>query len=86
MAVSCDIHDHFEHICVLRLPVRLTLTDGREIEGRAQDLLRREGQEALALVQSSGTTAILFNEIAALKYPQPGQSATAPWRVIQLQP
>lgn len=81
--LSCDIQDHFEHACVLRLPVRLTLRSGEQVSGFAWDITKPGGVESLVLKQPDATIALA--DIKTLRYPhehgeevEDGQR----WRVV----
>ncbi|MDX1343350.1 MAG: Rho-binding antiterminator [Reinekea sp.] len=85
--IACDIQDHFEHVCVLTLPVRLTRVGGERIQGIAATLRKVEGDECLVLRVNGGEQAVPLQQVATLRYPHShgdeeidGQR----WRVIRL--
>ena len=83
--ISCDIQDHFEHACVLRLPVKVYFNDGSMVEGTAWDIQKMEGVEWLVL--RSPDVSIPLTKINTLKYPHNQGDETIngkPWRVIHL--
>jgi len=47
--ISCHQHDYIEIACLYRLRLRLTLSDGESLEGRARDTGSRQGREWLKL-------------------------------------
>lgn len=66
-AIACEVQDHFEHACVLRLPVKLQLTNGDMAAGTAWDINKVDGVESLVLKQPDATIAL--TSIRELRYP-----------------
>jgi len=47
--INCNVHDHFEIACMRQSVIQLTLHDGREIIGRAKDLVTKNKSEFIFL-------------------------------------
>ena len=47
--ISCHQHDYIEIACLYRLRLRLTLSGGEILEGRARDTGSRQGREWMRL-------------------------------------
>jgi len=47
--ISCDIHDHFEIACMRRSQIFITMHNGQEHSGVAQDLETKDKHELLHL-------------------------------------
>ena len=71
-SIQCDIHDYFEHVCVLRLTVTLKLKDGSSVSGIAKDIQVQDGQECLIIEQHEKTNAYPLINIAELEFEQNG--------------
>ncbi|EAR10009.1 Rho-binding antiterminator [Reinekea blandensis] len=85
--LRCDLQDHFEHVCVLQLPVRVRLTNGTRLAGTADTLRVVQGLESLQLQSQRGIELVPLNEIATLSYPQAGQTRSTPeehWPIVEL--
>lgn len=48
--IACDLHDHFEIVCMRRSNIQLTLLDGQVLEGQALDIATFDKAEFIKLV------------------------------------
>lgn len=70
--ISCEIHDHFEHVCVLRLPVTLSLKNSDPVSGVIVDLITRNKEEYLILNNDQGKATYALLDVVELVYQQGG--------------
>ena len=48
--IACDLHDHFEIVCMRNSNIQLTLMDGQVVEGQALDIATIDKIEFIKLV------------------------------------
>ncbi|AWB65832.1 hypothetical protein C2869_04975 [Saccharobesus litoralis] len=64
--ISCDLHDHFEIVCMRRSQVQVTLADGNKQTGQALDIVLENGKEWLKLQTDSELLSINLLDINCL--------------------
>ncbi len=74
--MSCQVHDHFEHVCVLALPVNLHLKTGDGVAGRVVDLGVENGEDWILLEAESGRQRFMVSQIRRLEYVQGSENRT----------
>ena len=70
--IKCDVHDYFEHVCVLRLAVMLRLNNGVNVSGVATDIKMLEGEECLLIENDQRIMSYPLNNINELEFVQHG--------------
>lgn len=68
--IRCDIHDHFEIACMHRAKILLKLrkSKGSVIQGHAETILQKQGQEYLVYSTGARFQQINLNLIRTLEY------------------
>lgn len=70
--ISCQQYDYIEIACLYKLPVKVCLADGSEIEGIAQDTVRNEGkQECMSLKTSAGLQIVVLDQLNTMEATRP---------------
>ncbi|WP_202603928.1 Rho-binding antiterminator [Photobacterium halotolerans] len=70
--ISCQQYDYIEIACLYKLPIKLCLADGSEIEGIAQDTLRNEEkQECISLKTASGLQIVVLDQLNTMEATRP---------------
>lgn len=57
--IACADHERLEFAALRGVPLRLTLADGRRLNGRALDVCTREGAEWLHFRDEAGAEHVL---------------------------
>lgn len=72
--ISCDLHDHFEIVCMRQSTVKVTTKNGTSFEGVANTISQQNQQEQLVL--SCGTSIELTDvtTLEALNNPIPSHN------------
>ncbi|MBR9829429.1 MAG: transcriptional regulator [Oceanospirillales bacterium] len=66
--MSCEEHDYIEIACTFQYPVRLILTSGVIIEGRALDTQRNGARDECIKIEVAGVESlVLQNDIARME-------------------
>ncbi|MET4162194.1 Rho-binding antiterminator [Marinobacterium sp. MBR-111] len=66
--MNCDEHDYIEIACTFRMHVRLILTSGELIEGRALDTQRNDaGEECIKLAVGGENMLVIQDRIRKME-------------------
>jgi Rho-binding antiterminator len=68
--LSCDLHDYLEIACVYGYRIKLTLKDGKIIEGVAKNIITSEKREFL-IVENEQMHKIELNQLSKMKVLNP---------------
>ncbi|MEQ1558973.1 MAG: Rho-binding antiterminator [Methyloglobulus sp.] len=68
--LSCDLHDYLEIACVYGYRIKLTLKDGKPVEGVAKNIITSEKREFL-IVENEQTHKIELNHLSKMKVLNP---------------
>ncbi|MCM0148941.1 Rho-binding antiterminator [Photobacterium galatheae] len=70
--ISCQQYDYIEIACLYKLPVKLTLQDGREIVGAAEDTLRNEEkQECMSVRTANELHIVVLDDVNSMAATEP---------------
>ncbi|MAD90328.1 MAG: hypothetical protein CMK64_11535 [Pseudoalteromonas sp.] len=66
--ISCDMHDHFEIVCMRKSQVTVTTKNGETISGQASNIcINADKKEQLLVTQNDNVTAVDLTDIAKLE-------------------
>ena len=66
--ISCDIHDHFEIVCMRKSLITVTTKSGETISGQASNIcINADKQEQLLVTQNDTITTVDLTDIAKLE-------------------
>lgn len=66
--ISCNEYDYIEIVCLYHYPIKLTMKNGEEISGIAQDTKRNgQRQECIQMTIADKPTLVLLEAISKLQ-------------------
>lgn len=65
--ISCERHDYIEIACLYGYQVRLKLTDGQSIEGKAVDIVTKDKREYLLIRHDKEQHSIDLTQLVKLQ-------------------
>lgn len=65
-AISCDLHDHIEVVCMYAYRVRLELKDQQIIEGTAVDIITSPERREYLLIKNGQAQRIELTKLAKM--------------------
>lgn len=66
--IACQLHDHYEHVCVFSLTVDILMVDGSRFKGIARDISVVDGQEYLVIQVDEQLQTLQLEKIKRLTY------------------
>lgn len=69
--IDCNTHDYFEIACMYHYNLNVITQSGRYIEGRALDLITRDGREWLSVESKDQVENIELNQIETVEVLSP---------------
>ena len=70
--IPCDIHDYFEHVCVLKLKCSFNIKNNTTITGTVVDIITRNKEEFLSIKTETGSQEIPLIDISQMSYSENG--------------
>lgn len=66
-AISCDLHDHIEIVCMYGYQVRLILKDRQIFEGKAVDIITTADKREYLIIKNQQEQQIELTQLAKLQ-------------------
>lgn len=66
-AISCDLHDHIEVVCMYGYQVRLELKNQQVIEGKAVDIITSPEKDEYLLIKNEEEQKVALTQLAKLQ-------------------
>lgn len=65
--ISCELHDYVEVVCMYSYQLKLTLKDGRIIEGKAVDITNSPEKREYLMIDSGTQQQVDLTELAKME-------------------
>ena len=65
--ISCELHDYVEVVCMYGYQLKLTLKDGRIVEGKAVDIMNSPEKREYLMIDNGTRQQVDLTELAKME-------------------